>query len=676
MVIVDQSSSSKGGRTNGGADMKIPRCVHKAYMGATKVLQTLKADKVSCTQVQDLVREKKKINNPYLKNKLSQNTNKDMATYEQMQKPIFGGTWPSDEQWVCNALPNKGSNTRFWLQNPNGISTYDNFRTFRGDLEEMKEKEIDFVGIPETKLNHSNKLVCERFNNVLESHLPNVRSSITNTRGFSSEIQYQPGGVASLAMNKLAGRYAGQGHDPLGRYNWMKFCGKRRTLKIYTFYRVVQNGGQNVGDTTAYAQQYNALNSSVQKEYQENDETCEGKKKKEKKHVIINPRENILQCLQQDVLKDIKKNELVIVMGDLNENIFSAKFNTTMSDMGMVNVLQDVYENLTDKVRSQNRGKNVIDGIWMSAPLTDMNKSVGMAPFYELFTSDHRGIYVDLSLKEILDAPDIEFRQLQFRRLQASIPKRTKAYIDHLTKQWAIRNMSEKINHVKAVQHTIRSEELEQLLNNLDVQMGEMMTSAEKKCTNISKNAIHAWSPTLGDAIKKERTIKKKIAKIRRCGVCENMKDINSRLMHLNHELKESRKEIKNAKVDADSLRKTHLEELIQEKLDKNPKSTYAGELKKLQNVEKQRSDARRICNSHQRSRREGIKSIYIPASVEYDNECDRNQYRNMDVMWKRLQLQNGKDIKEWEKIEDRNLVEKLTLQCMKIGRASCRERV
>jgi len=642
---------------NFGQTKRAAAAIHKAYEKVTGIIANL--GKSTSMRMQPLEKVKQKPVNPYhaVGTKLHKN--------QPVQKakpilPVFGSRWETDYEWI-NDLPRKGNNTRLWLQNPNGISTYDNFRTFKGDLEQVRDYEIDFLGLPETKLNKNNKIVCERFKTIIESHLSNPHMCITNTTGYRNDVQYQPGGVASVAMNKLAGRFAGKGSDKLGRYTWMKFCGKKRTIKVYTFYRVSQTSGQNIGDTTAYVQQYNILNKIKMNVRKENNQNLD---EDGKKHKIIDPRQQILEDMKKDITNDLLQNVLVILMGDLNEDIFNSKFNTTMSEMGIVNVLQN-QNVLEKKIRSQNRGRKILDGIWMSAPLMDIHRQAGLAPFYDLITSDHRGIFLDLDLKNILDAPNIEFTQLRYRRLQSTIPKRAKAYMKELENQWSHRSLHKKIEQLQESHTTMGKEMLAEKLNKLDSQIGEIMTASEKKCTLVNKMAIHEWSPQLAQAIKNERDVQKRIAKSKRCEVTDNTTEVNELLKKLQEELKEAREALKKVKNEAAEYRQTHIDDLIQEHLDRNPKSTYAGELKRLQNVEKQRKDAQRIRRTHSTKRKGGIKSVYIPAPNSYASLDDQKNYMNIDVIWKRLQINNGKDVKQWQEISERALVEDLTLKCM-----------
>jgi len=60
-----------------------------------------------------------------------------------------------------------------------------------------------------------------------------------------------------------------------------------------------------------------------------------------------------------------------------------------------------------------------------------------------------------------------------------------------------------------------------------------------------------------------------------------------------------------------------------------------------------------------------GISKVLIPAPTEYETNADKERYQEMCVIWKRLQKHNGKDIKQWEEIEEKELVENLTMKCM-----------
>ena len=81
--------------------------------------------------------------------------------------------------------------------------------------------------------------------------------------------------------------------------------------------------------------------------------------------------------------------------------------------------------------------------------------------------------------------------------------------------------------------------------------------------------------------------------------------------------------------------------------------------LKKLIHIEKQRDQARRIQNTLNSKQGGGVTSILIPAATEYDEGVDK---MDVHVMWDRLQIANGNDVKNWDRITDRKTMEKLLL--------------
>ena len=280
----------------------------------------------------------KRIRNPYLKEQKNDQPILDYQLQQEIKKPFaFSTQWMNDEKWIGEKIHKKAEgHTRLWLQNPNGITAKDDFRVFRSELDEVRENEIDFLALPESTLNSNNYFVRDRLSVLVEYHHPNSQICLTSTKGYCKETCYQPGGSMALATNKLAGRYAGKGSDSLGRYSWMKFCGRLRTIKIYTFYRVSQESGNGIGDTTAYVQQYNVLNANYgNKEVHNNDD-----KHKETPLKIIHPRTAILNSLLKDIKKDIEEKTLIILLGDLNENVLGAKFNEQLNDLGIKNAIQ------------------------------------------------------------------------------------------------------------------------------------------------------------------------------------------------------------------------------------------------------------------------------------------------------------------------------------------------
>jgi len=182
----------------------------------------------------------------------------------------------------------------------------------------------------------------------------------------------------------------------------------------------------------------------------------------------------------------------------------------------------------------------------------------------------------------------------------------------------------------------------------------------------VSSGATHEWSPKLGQALKKARECRKRIRKLKRSNLDSNAKVIQEEINKEIQLLRSITKEVRDIKKNDKDFRKAHLDELIEEKLEKNPKSTYAGELKRLEHIEVQRREAKSIRNTQGVQRKKGITSVMIPDKCEYVTNDAKKNYMDMETIWERLKAKNGKDVKHWVEIEDRSDVERLTLQCMK----------
>ena len=73
----------------------------------------------------------------------------------------------------------------------------------------------------------------------------------------------------------------------------------------------------------------------------------------------------------------------------------------------------------------------------------------GFAPFHHVLeNTDHRGLFLDINLSEILDHNVITIKPIAQRRLQATIPSRVKKYWNHVQKCWRSQNIEERVNAI------------------------------------------------------------------------------------------------------------------------------------------------------------------------------------------------------------------------------------
>jgi len=125
------------------------------------------------------------------------------------------------------------------------------------------------------------------------------------------------------------------------------------------------------------------------------------------------------------------------------------------------------------------------------------------------------------------------------------------------------------------------------------------------------------------------------------------------------------RKACREAKENSKELRESFLEELAQHQALLN--NTIAlNEIKQLKRYEEQRKDARRIRSVLKGRNHRLLTSIEIPDVSNYtgqESENDKFSHYDVDVIWNKLLKYNGADVKSWERVDDRKLVEELIVK-------------
>ena len=122
-------------------------------------------------------------------------------------------------------------------------------------------------------------------------------------------------------------------------------------------------------------------------------------------------------------------------------------------------------------------------------------------------------------------------------------------------------------------------------------------------------------------------------------------------------------------KNDVD-YRDQHLNDLIDQAVRDDPNTKIPSYIKSIKQIESQKKNARAI-RSVLKGRHDGALSyLLIPAESEYP-EAIRSQpdfsHLNMRTIWTRIIPTNGKDICEWEILDQQSEVERLSIECMKL---------
>jgi len=131
-------------------------------------------------------------------------------------------------------------------------------------------------------------------------------------------------------------------------------------------------------------------------------------------------------------------------------------------------------------------------------------------------------------------------------------------------------------------------------------------------------------------------------------------------------EWKAAKEECKEAKKNRKELREDHILECAKKNVEINGNVLLGNEIKRLKTIEEQRAKAARLKRVLKPFDGKGVTTIKIPALIGYPLQTRRTEgfnHYDIDVMWERILPNNGKDIKDWERITDKNMIHKMLLQ-------------
>ena len=286
----------------------------------------------------------------------------------------------------------------------------------------MNSIDPQFIALTKTSLNAHNTYVYDQISSVLDEVSPASQFLLTSTTTSHSPDTLQYGGLLSIAQGSLAMRVAKKGNNVYGRYNWIHFFGKTTHLKVDNIYRPVQYTDNSSGEGNIC--------------YQHREDLL-------KNNINTNPRQHQLDSILKDIAEDQRMNRQILIFGDFNENVLGININDFFQRDGLVNLIQE-HVSPEDSARSYFRGKHVIDGCWASPQVVKHTTAVGLAPFYCIIPSDHRGTFIDIDINELLDDYNPQFVPPPYHRLKSSVPKRVKKYCDEMSHRWFLYNITEK----------------------------------------------------------------------------------------------------------------------------------------------------------------------------------------------------------------------------------------
>ena len=384
-------------------------------------------------------------------------------------------------------------------------------------------------------------------------------------------------------------------------------------------------------------------------------------------NISTEPRQHILESLCADIQQCLQNNTQILILGDVNEDVFSLKLNDLLLQAGLQNVIKKCIGKKS-KFRTYSLGSKVIDGAWATSAVMDAITCVTYAPFQYVTSSDHRPLIVDINLHQLLDEYTPTLVQPSYRRLKSTIPKRVNLYVEKLHNKWSLHNMTLKIDQIeqlfRAEGPTVNN--ISKLIN-IDNQMQQFFTHAEKKCSSVDSSCTTLFTVPYRKALRSRRHIKSLISKEM---MSLSFKTYNAKIKNLTSQLQNVNKTIRTLKKNEVDFRNQHMDDCVQQAIRDNPDTDAKKYIKQLKHIENQRRNSSHVDRTLNGTREGALSYILIPSPSEYPDE-QRNDlnfnYRDIHTMWQRIEPKNGKDIHCWEIVDQQHEVEHLSLEAMKL---------
>ena len=332
----------------------------------------------------------------------------------------------------------------------------------------FKQYDIDSIGLQEVCINWSALKPSETLAALLRDPSVPLRSvSSHNTLQSKNCGRTQRGGTATILRDRLASyvKTDGTGQDPtgLGRWSWYLLEGSpgHRT-RVVTAYAPC--GGAQSREGTYFHHNLNYIRT---------------------KGLRTNPKDMFRDDLVEAIRQWRAQDDRVILMIDANENVLTGKLATCLadSDIGMVEAVHSRKAGPGPKTWF--RGKEAIDGIWISSDL--VCKGASYLPFHADL-GDHRPTCIDLTISSVLGTNLPKIVPPKARRLHSKVKRIREAYITKLEASFKAHGVLENLKSLAAKASFPVSDEVARALEGIDVLMANLMTQAEKGCRKLRAN--------------------------------------------------------------------------------------------------------------------------------------------------------------------------------------------
>ena len=220
----------------------------------------------------------------------------------------------------------------------------------------------------------------------------------------------------------------------------------------------------------------------------------------------IDPRSQFIVDLIEDVTREKAMNGFVLIAGDFNEDMEDGNSDGILKLMESCS-LKNIFHELKGHCPSTRNNKRAIDHFFISEEVLHLVNQAGFLPDESSFTSDHAGLFIDISpqILQCLNQPIVPPKQ---RKLKLYNRPKVQQYVTYVLEQFDAHNI---VNRMKNILQNVTSngftESIGRDLNKLDEQVTEIMLRSEAHLS--PDDTPYAYSEELDRQMRIVRLIKK-----------------------------------------------------------------------------------------------------------------------------------------------------------------------
>ena len=287
----------------------------------------------------------------------------------------------ANDSWGDEITVKNNYTVRIYSQNLNSCKLSQGMDKWNDIMTSMSKASCDIMNFVQTSANWKLLEIRNRMHAPVCNHMP-IYKLIVGKNRFDSTQMNLLGGTAQIANGDWTGRITQNLQDQrgLGRLCGTKLRLKHdRSLYIISAYRVCDQCISEVGIETAFGQQHDMLSMEgftyPQPHCQFNEDLM-----------------TYVKSLQSEL------DEIMILM-DANEQLGTSTQGLTylMRECKLVDLFHQNH-GVCPAFTTYGNGNRRLDYAIGSSPLVPFIQKCGYLPFYQGVSSDHRGLFVDLSL--------------------------------------------------------------------------------------------------------------------------------------------------------------------------------------------------------------------------------------------------------------------------------------